>query len=248
MPWRGFNFSLGNSIIYSDINVNPLYLVPFLFYNPVDASKNNYVDNAGSNSQLFFNISSRQINHLHLYLSLYIDEWKMARVMKKDQHNFTSLKTGFRLSNFPVQNLILTAEYTRTQPMTYDHYIPTTTFSSNDYVLGSYLRENSQEIYVALSWHPLRGVLINASYTLAQHGDNVKYQYNAGYAVDQVPFLKNITWQNNAVEFSARYEFVNNGYFFVEYLNSGRKGDVGYQPAFMTGQTHTFLTGINIGF
>jgi len=171
-----------------------------------------------------------------------------SRVMKPDQHNFTSLKTGFQLSDFPFQNFSLLAEYTRTQPMTYDHYLPATTFASNDYVLGSYLRENSQEIYLALSLHPLRGVLINASYTIAEHGDDVPYRINAGYEVDQVPFLKNKTWQNHSFEFSARYEFVNNGYFFVRYLNSQREGDVRYQPVFMNGNTNTFMTGINIGF
>ena len=248
IPWRGLNLSFGNSIIYSDINVNPLYLIPFLFFNSVDATKNNYNNDAGSNSQLFFNISSRQIRYLHLFISLYIDEWKMSRLMDPDKHNFTSLKAGFQLSNFPLRNLAFTAEYTRTQPMTYDHYISTTTFSSNSYVLGSYMRENSQEIFLSLSWRPLRGVMINTSYTVAQHGDDVPYQYNAGYAVDEVPFLQNITWQNHAFELSARYEFVNNGYFFIRYLHSNREGETRYQPEMMDGTTNTFLTGINVGF
>ena len=248
IPWRGLNLSFGNSIIYSDINVNPIYLIPFLFFNSVDATKNSYVDYAGSNSQLFFNLSSRQIRRLHLFISLYIDEWKMSRVMKKDQHNFTSLKAGFCLSDFLLQNISFTAEYTRTQPMTYDHYIPATTFTSNDYVLGSYLRENSQEVYLSLSWHPLRGVLVNTSYTIAQHGDDLPYRINSGYVLDQVPFLKNKTWQNHSFELSARYEFVNNGYFFIRYLNSNRDGDIRFQPVVMNGKTNTLLTGINIGF
>ena len=248
IPWRGLNLSFGNSIIYSDINVNPLYLIPFLFYNAVDASKNNYSNDGGSNSQMFFNISSRQIKHLHLFVSLFIDEWKTSRVTDPNTSNFTSLKAGFKLSDFPVQNLSLIAEYTRTMPMTYDHYIATTTFASNDYVLGNYMRENSQEIYVALAWRPIRGLLINSSYTLAQHGDDVKYRYNAGYAVDGVPFLKNKTWQNSAFELSARYEFVNNGYFFVQYLNGEQQGDVKFNPAFMRGRTNTLLCGVNVGF
>ncbi|MCX6267619.1 MAG: hypothetical protein NTW16_09720 [Bacteroidetes bacterium] len=248
IPWRGLNLSFGNSIIYSDVNVNPIYLIPFLFFNSVDATKNNYTNDAGSNSQLFFNFSSRQIRHLHLFASLYIDEWKTSRLTNPDLHNFTSLKAGFQVSDFPLQNLSIIAEYTRTQPMTYDHYLPATTFASNDFILGNYLRENSQEIYIAVSFHPLRGVVINTSYTIAQHGDDVPYRINAGYTADQVPFLKNITWQNKAFELSARYEFVNNGYFFIQYLNSDRSGDVRYQPAVMNGKTNTFITGINVGF
>ncbi|MFZ4521205.1 MAG: hypothetical protein ACOYNC_05840 [Bacteroidales bacterium] len=248
IPWRGLNLSFGNSIIYSDININPIYLIPFLFYNSVDASKNNYVDYAGSNSQLFFNFSSRQIRHLHLFVSLYIDEWKMSRLMNKDLHNFTSLKCGFEICNLLVQNISLVGEYTRTQPMTYDHYLPTTTFTSNGYSLGHYLRANSQELYFALAYHPFRGLQVNASYTLAQHGEEVPYRLNAGYAVDRVPFLKNKTWQNLAFGLSARYEFVSNGYVFIQYLNSSREGDDLYQPYLMDGMTNTFMTGINIGF
>jgi len=248
IPWRGLNLSFGNSIIYSDININPLYLIPFLFYNAVDASRTNYADYAGSNSQMFFNISSRQIKYLHLFVSLFIDEWKTSRVIDPNTSNFTSLKAGFKLSDFPVQNLSLTAEYTRTMPMTYDHYIATTTFASNDYVLGNYMRENSQEIYVALAWRPIRGLLINSSYTLAQHGDEFKYRHNVNYQVDAVPFLKNKTWQNSAFELSARYEFVNNGYFFVQYLNGEQQGDVKYLPVFMHGRTNTLRCGVNVGF
>ena len=189
IPWRGLNLSFGNSIIYSDINVNPVYLIPFLFYNSVDAVKNNYVDYAGSNSQLFFNFSSRQIRHLHLFLSLYVDEWKTSRLLNKDKHNFTSLKAGLQLTGFPLQNLSFMAEYTRTQPMTYDHYLPVTTFSSNDFSLGHYLRENSQELYFGITFHPLRGVLIHAAYTIAQHGDEVPYVIDGGYVVDEVPSI-----------------------------------------------------------
>ncbi len=248
IPWKGLNLSIGNSIIYSDSDLNPLYFIPFLFFNAADAIKNNYSNNAGSNSQLFFNISSRQIRRLHLYISFFIDEWKSSRLLKPDYNNFTSLKAGFSFSDLFHRNISVTAEYTRTQPMTYLHYIPSTTFASNDYSLGNYLRENSQEIYLMVSWRPLRGLLLSASWTNAMHGDDVPYNYNAGYMVDMIPFIKNKTWQNNSFEFSSRYEFVNNGYFFLQFTNGNRKGDVGFQPEFMHGQTNTLSTGINVGF
>ncbi len=247
-PWRGLDLSVGNSIIYSDINVNPLYLIPFLFFNSVDATKNNYINDAGSNSQLFVNLSSRQIRHLHLFASLFVDEWKTSRLMKKDQHNFTSLKAGFRVNDLLLKNFSLGAEYTRTQPMTYDHYIPTTTFASNNYVLGHYLQENSEEFSADVAWRPLRGVRIGASYTLARHGDDVPYVYNAGYGVDRVPFLKNKTWQRSEFTLTARYEYTHNGYFFVSYSGSVQEGSVWRQPTLMQGTTHNFLTGISLGF
>jgi len=248
IPWKRLNISFGNSIIYSDVNINPLYLIPFMFFNAVDATRTGYVDAASSNSQLFFDISSRQIRHLHLYVTLFIDELKMSRVTDPDKQNFTSWKAGFKVSDFPISNLSFTFEWTKTNPMTYKHYISTTTFASNDYNMGNYLRDNSWEYYFALAYKPIRGLFVQASYTLAAHGDDYPYDHSIPLPVDGVPFIQNKTWQNSEVAVRARYEYTANAYFFLEYLNSSRIGDVAYQPGFMHGKTNTIVAGVNIGF
>ena len=248
IPFNRLNISFGNSIIYSDINVHPLYLIPFMFFNAVDASRTGYTDAASSNSQLFFDISSRQIKNIHLYATLFIDELKMSRITDPDLFNFTSWKAGFRVSNFPLQNLLFTFEWTKTNPITYKHYIPATTYASSDYSLGHYLRDNSFEYYFSLGYKPIRGLSLQASYTLATHGDEYSYNHQQGISVDQLPYMKNKTWQNSEVAVSARYEYTANGYFFLEYLNSSRMGEVRYQPEFMHGKTNTFVAGVNVGF
>ena len=247
-PFKRLNVSFGNSIIYSDINVHPLYLIPFMFFNAVDASKNAYSNDAGSNSQLFFDISSRQIKHLHLYAALFIDELKMSRITDPDLYNFTSWKAGLRVSDFPLQNLSFTFEWTKTNPITYKHYIPATTYASSDYSLGHYLRDNSFEYYFALGYKPIRGLSFQASYTMAAHGDEYSYNHQQGISLDQLPYMKNNTWQNSEIAVSARYEYTANGYFFLEYLNITRTGDVRYQSELMHGKTNTFVAGVNIGF
>lgn len=247
IPFKRLNLSFGNSIIYSDVNVNPLYLIPFMFFNALDATRVDYFDPASSNSQLFFDISCRQINHLHLYVTLFIDELKMSRVTDPDLHNFTSWKAGFRVSDLWLRNTFLTFEWTKTNPGTYQHYILATTFASNDYCLGNYLRDNSFEYYIALGYRPIRGLFLQTSYTLAAHGDDYTYNHTGPSIVTQ-PYMKNKTWQNSEVAVSARYEYSANAYFFLEYLNSARSGDVRYQPEFMHGKTNTLIVGVNMGF
>ena len=246
IPWRGLNVSFGNSIVYSDVNIQPAFLIPFMFFNSIDATNSDLNNDAGQNSQIFFDISSRQIRHLHLWVTLFIDELKVSRVFSQDALNWTSWKAGFRVNDFPLQNVSFTVEWTKTNPITYKHYIQTTTFSSSDYCMGNYLRDNSQEIYLALAFKPLRGLHLNASYTIAQHGD--EYPDNRSYDYTTLRFIKNKTWQNSEVAVSARYEYTANGYFFLEYLNSAREGDVVYQPGFMHGKTNTIVAGVNIGF
>jgi hypothetical protein len=246
IPWRGLNLSVGNSIVYSDDGVQPAFLIPFMFFNSVDATGSSYENDAGQNSQIFIDISSRQINHLNVYVTLFIDELKMSRVNDPGALNWTSWKAGFRLSDFPLRNVSLTGEWTKTNPITYKHYIATTTFASNNYCMGHYLRDNSMEIFASLSWKPLRGVLLGIDYTYAVHGDD--YPDDRSYSYDQLEFIKNKTWQVQSAGLTARYEFISNGYFLLRYQHSSQEGDAGYQPDFMHGVTDTFSLGLNVGF
>ena len=250
IPFRHLNISLGNSIIYSDIGVQAAYLIPFLFYKSVDHTLNSTNNYAGQNAQMFFDISSRNIKHLHLFFTFFVDEFSINRVTNSEVHNFLSYKGGFRLSNWPAQNLSLIAEYTYTLPMTYQHRISTTTFESNSYNLGHYMRDNSQDLYLALIYKPIRGLF-------AQHGNN--YVYGVYEPGDGAPILKDISWQKSIVGLRAKYEFINNAYIFAGVYFSDINGyDVDgltseeyltlFTPEMYWGSTTTVNLGFNIGF
>ena len=70
------------------------------------------------NSQMFLDISSRQIKKLHLYATLFIDELSVSRITDEDEWNFFSWKAGFRLTDLPFSNLSFTTEFTYTYPLT----------------------------------------------------------------------------------------------------------------------------------
>jgi hypothetical protein len=258
-PVRNLAFSFGNSIVYSDMNVHLAYLVPFLFYKSVDHTLNatNAAGQTGQNSQLFIDISSRNIKNLHLFLTLFVDEFSIKRVSDPNAYNFLSWKGGFRLSNWPVQNLIFTGEYTYTLPMTYQHNIATTTFESNHYNLGHYLRDNSQNLYVAVTCKPVRGLVIDLSYNLGLHYNNYIYDYSPD--VDKKPVMQDLTWRSSEITLRGRYEFLNNAYLFAGLIFGNTEGfDVDNQPAqyyldrfspaLFQGKTTTLNLGFNIGF
>lgn len=258
IPWKHLNISLGNSIIYSDIGVQAAYLVPFLFYKSVDHTLNSTNNYAGQNSQMFFDISSRNIKHLHLYFSFFVDEFSINRVTDSEKHNFLSYKGGFRLSNWPLKDLSLITEYTYTLPMTYQHRISTTTFESNSYNLGHYMRDNAQDIFVALIYKPIRGLRIDLSYNFAQHGNDYVYgEYEP--RDDMAPMLKDISWQKSVIGLKAKYEFINNTYVFAGVLISDIQGyDIDgltaedylnmFTPEMYWGNTTTINLGFNVGF
>jgi hypothetical protein len=81
----------------------------------------------------------------------------VTRIRDDDRTNFTSTKGGFRLSNWPLNNVAMTAEYTFTFPKTYQHRTPVTTYETNNFNLGHYLRDNSRELYLGLQLSQLKG-------------------------------------------------------------------------------------------
>lgn len=258
IPWTGIDFSLGNSIIYTDLGgPHPAYFIPIMFYKSIDHTLNHNVEN--QNSQMFLNLSIRKIKHLHLFGILYLDEFKKDRVMNDTLHNFVSSKWGIKLSNWPINNLSFIYEYTRSSPMTYKHTVAGLTYASNKYNLGHYLTDNSKETYMALQWKPIAKMYLKMDYTYAMHGDDFEYNFYSDYDPTAIPFLQNKTWDNRTLGFYATYEILNdvfirayftqsdirgyelNGFTAQEYLDK-------FTSPFYQGKQNTFGLGLNLGF
>ena len=255
-PWKGFNLSIGNSIIYSDMDVQLAYLIPVFFYKSVDHTINHGIDN--QNSQMFFSLSSRNIKHLHLYTTIYVDEFSIKRITEANKYNFVSDKVGFRVSNWFIKNTEFTSEYTRTYPITYEHRVPSLTFETNQFNLGNYLRDNSQEIFASLAYKIKANISIKASYNYAVHYNN--YPYLTGLAVDAMPFFTDKTWTNSSFIFNVSWRPIPNSQIFVEYMNSNINGYKSsnssltsqdylnlYTPAYLHGNNNTITIGMNYG-
>ncbi len=255
-PIKHLNISFGNSVVYSDVGgggPHAAYLIPFLFYKSVDLTLSSTDADAyvGSNNQFFFNVSSRNIKHLHLYFSLFADDISTSYFFDKELYNSFSYKIGFRLSNFYIQNLTITGEYTLTNPYVYMHVTETQDYTSNKYNMGHYLQDNSQEFFLSLRYIPLRGLVLELAYSLAQHGDDYDIG-NIGSGGHSDPILDNIIWQNQNIYFRARYEIVANTYVFTDFNYQNITGEQEkiekYTPEYYWGKTSTFTVGMNIGF
>jgi hypothetical protein len=242
-PMKFLNISAGNSIIYDDSNVNPAYFMPLFFYKSADHSVTSGIDNM--NSQMFFDISSRQIRHLHLYATLFVDELSVSRFTMKDEWNFLSWKAGFRLSNFPIKNLLITSEFTYTYPLAFQHYVPTITFESNGYNLGHYLRDNSREWYVSLDYRPVRTLDIKLFFTDAIRGPD--YTELGGSRLGNPP-LDSIAWHNTSIGLRGSYQVINDLYVWADFVYSDVSGDVRWSAPYFSGRKNTFNFGVTMGF
>lgn len=247
-PWRALHVSVGNSIVYSDIGVQAAYLVPFLFYKSVDHTLNSAGNKTGQNAQMFLDISSRQIRHLNLYATIFFDELNTRRFTEGDDNNFFSLKAGARLSNWPLRDVMVTAEYTRTNPMTYKHNLATTTFETNSYALGHYLRDNADQLHASVIVKPFRGVRVLGSFTKDRRGPDITYI--RGTDAIEVPFMEEVRFERQSIRFEAGYELTHNGRLFagIELQDVSGADAAKYVPGVYLGKTTTISGGFMIGF
>lgn len=257
-PLPRLQLAAGNSIVYSDMDVHPAYLFPFFFFKSLDHTLNRGIDN--QNSQMFFTISSRQIPYLHLYLSYFVDEFSLPRLSDPERNNFTSTKLGFSLSGWPLKNLSLGGEFTRSLPLNYKHDVETTTFETNRHNLGHYLRDNSEDYYLNVRYRLFSTLELSASWSYAWHGNEYDYirGVQADVKVDRLPVLDEKSWDSRRLILKASMQPLPRLRIFGEYQFSqvqgyeldGRSAQYYlnlYTPAYLHGKTQTLVLGFQMG-
>jgi len=233
-------------VIYDYRHPHAAFLLPVAFYKAIDHTLNAGVDNM--NSQLFVSLSSRNLKHFHLYGTVFLDEVAIDRVFNDEEFNFMSYKAG--LSSTIVPNLRVTAEYTWTNALTFMHYVPTTTFESNQYNLGHYLEDNARDLYASVSWSPWRTLRVkaylNKSLKAPDHTE-LGTMPRAGF-----PSFEPIVWESMKLGALLSVQLVNDLCLRIGYKWREVKGEETYldrwTPDEYHGQTNTFHFGINYGF
>ena len=242
-PMKNLWLSAGNSIIYSDYDMHPVYLIPILFFKSVDHTYNSGIDNM--NSQMFLDISSRQIKHLHLYGTMFIDELSVSRITDPEVHNFFSYKAGFRLTDLPLPNVSLTTEFTYTFPLVFQHYVPTLTFETNGYNMGHYLKDNSREWYIAIDYRPVRAAVIKVYFIDAIRGTD--YTALGGDRLGN-PLIETVEWHNISFGINAHYQVINDLCVSASFVHSDISGEEDWSAPYYFGIKNTVSLGITFGF
>ena len=253
MPCKYIQFSFGNSIVYAERNVQAAYFIPIAFYKSLDHLFTKGVATENQNSQAFASITVRPTDHLRLYGSFFLDEFKLSRLKRSNpQKNPVSYLVGFNWSGWPVRGLSLRGEFMRAYIATYVHSIKVLDYTSNSYNMGHYMGANSQSIFVELSYRPTRSLRLTLSYT--QDTKYKAFDYirgDIGKIIAEKPFKDKI-WRNDEIQFRAIYEVFNNCYAHVDCMYHNARAyteDASqYAPAYLAGRTLTVTCGLSFGF
>jgi hypothetical protein len=213
-PKKGFDISIGESIVYSD-KMDPGFLIPINIFKVYDNNKSNYLINAGANSQIFFQLSSRnQIKNTHLYATVFIDELRLETMFdSKKSRNQLGLTIGGSTTDKFASNLTLGGEYTRVNPFVYSNLIPAQYYTQYDYSLGDWMGNNFDRLLFYGKYTPKPKLHLYVHVQRIRKGGpgTIAQQYNAE---PQPNFL--FEFQKNKFELllKADYEVINNLYLF----------------------------------
>lgn len=269
-PVPKFDLSIGNSIIYAEKNVNPVYMIPIGFYKAFDKVLTRGLALENQNSQMFFNVSSRNINHLHLYWSVFLDEVSFKRFLPRSKaKNPISYKIGVNLTNFPFENIAFTAEFTRSNIIVYKHSVDVLTWENNSVGLGHYLGDNAMDIYFAVKYMPIRGLNLKLSYTgIYKYNDYNYLRNNISEIISQKTYNQTV-FTNSIVALNSVCELFNNIYAHIDIQYNNSKGyDISgnagiiegentlteeqnlnkFSPIFYQGQNITATLGLSFNF
>lgn len=215
-PLKGLKLSIGESIIYSD-ELEIAYLIPVMFFRLADHYLSRQNNSAGNNAQFFAAISSRNhIKNTHLYGSFFIDEVTLSGLFDSyKQRNQFGFTLGASVVDLPLDNLTLTAEYSKIYPFVYNNFIQTITYESASYIMGHWMGKNDDQVYGSIKYRFLRGLeaAVWARYIRKGEEGTVDDQYTQ----PQPPFLFGL--RTNYTYFGAmvKYEFLHELFVKVRY-------------------------------
>jgi hypothetical protein len=247
-PTADFSLTLGETIIYSDRSIYAGYFIPFLFYRSVDHQFSFGSGESGNNGSIFLETSVRPIKNFTAYFSLYIDEFSLTEFLHGDNsRNQTGYTIGFKSYPLSVGNIEFNAEYTKILPWVYSNWIPTQTYRNAGYILGHYIGQNADQLYMELLYTPSYKTYIKLFGEAIRRGGfgNIKNQYDT---VGE-PFLYGPRMNETNLGIEASYEFLYNTYVRASYeYTKLTDQDLTRTPSWMQGVSHSLAFSVSYGF
>jgi len=219
---KGLHLSVGESIIYND-QLQLGYLLPIMFFKAYDNMINKGIIQAGSNGQFFGQLNTKNLilKKSQFYATLFIDEIRMASILNPEKsRNQIGFNIGVIKQDFLVPNLIGGIEYTRLNPFLYRNFLPAQNYTSNSYVLGDWIGQNSDKLLFYLKYSPMPRLKTYIRYQKLRNGPEGSMQ-DQYFGRPQLRFMENVILTQNTLLFRASYEYKNRLLFNFSFNDYG---------------------------
>jgi len=183
-PLKNLTISLGESVVYSD-KIEPIYLIPFMFFRLADHYLWDKETNSGDNAQLFADFFYvNDFLNTKFYSTIFIDELSIDAILEsKDGPSAVGYTFGFKSIDLLFGNSSFTFEYTRLNPFLYMNSNNAHLYSSHGYELGHWIGSNSDQIFTQYTQGILRGLYLTlwGEYTRKGQEELPEEQYELPY-------------------------------------------------------------------
>jgi hypothetical protein len=220
---RGLHVAVGDSVVYSD-RIQPGYWLPIMFFKAWDQYIAGNNINAGSNTQLFLQVSSRNhIPHTHLYGALFIDEIRPTVMLNPDKsRNQVAFNFGASVTDLPMLPYwTFNFDYTRLNPFVYQNLFPAQEYTNNGYLLGDWMGSNADRYLVEVKYTPIPRLRLSVRQERLRKGGKgtTEQQY---FATPQPRFLNDLQFKQWTTTARAVYEWKNNIYLHLQFQRQDR--------------------------
>lgn len=236
---KDLTFSLGESIVYSE-QIEPIYLIPVMFFRLADHYLSNQGSNSGDNAQLFADASYRirQIRS-KVYGSVFIDELSIEKVLEGENLSSIGYTIGTEISDIIIPNSGIVVEYTRIQPFVYTNSNDAETYKSSTYQLGHWIGSNSDMIYLSYRQNILRGLWLKLSGWYFRKGQTElpEEQYQLPYPSTLYGARRNDRRISLEISWQPVHNLFAKGYYNYSNISDEEEGRT---PDFMIGTFNNF--------
>lgn len=245
-PYKWFDFSIGNSLIYKG-DLRAEMFIPFLFFKYLDRDLGQGSVEDG-NGAFFVDLNFKYFKNYSFYSTLFADCLSLTKTLNNDWHEDWLAFTfgGKRIDAF-IQNLDLTAEYTRIYPWVYEHKDPSTTYKHLNYSLGHWLGQNADQLRLQLDYKPTARLKTSAWIEFVRKGgmDSISIAYTTTITE---PFLYGKVRKDIYFGFEADYEYMHDlGVKFSYKYSDISDEDITRTPNYMLGKKNSFGVSVYYG-
>ena len=244
-PLSGLTVTLGESIVYSD-QLKVGYFVPVLFFRLVD----HYYEGSdafgkGGNSQIFGD-ASYSFHNYKAYTSFFIDEFSLTNFLKgNNSRNQIGFTLGLAKCDV-IPNLMARMEYTRILPWVYSNFIQTQTYTNSNYLMGHYIGQNADQVFLQLDYRWRRGLESKVWGEHIRRGGFASIQNQ--YEPPGQPFLYGPRMNETNIGLEVSYEYLHDLFGKVYYQYSYvTDEDTTRTPAWQLGSNHAFGVSVQYG-
>jgi hypothetical protein len=211
------NISLGESVVYSE-RIEPIYLIPVMFFRLADHYMDRKGSNTGDNAQLFADILYRNyFMRTKFYGTLFIDELSVTGILKGVKLGAVAYTLGASAADPLLPNSRLTVEYSRLNPFVYMNSNDVQLYTSHTHQLGHWIGSNADQVFVEYNQGIIRGLRIGISGEIIRRGG--KEDPEEQYILPYPDFLYGGSRTFRRLGISASYEFIHDLFIKAEYRN-----------------------------